>query len=262
MLADPPLVYSPVFNPANFSAAGDADLSSYASLTSRNVFAAQNQFNGGVYMPDATGNKLWLGGTNSLLELYSSAITLPDGNLLISRAGRLQYHNTSGGIRLDSDTTTILSSGGTGHLTVAPGGIELSTSIERLAYYKWTPNAGTTGIVFFASNLPGTLVVYASPDNAKTIEIPLPSSVPDGTTFTIVQAQTDVLTIVLTGTTGIPSYPTATIPNECFVIPAQNWPTTGTSRFLRYNTTVSWGQSVTFVSVRGTTGIALWIKVN
>jgi hypothetical protein len=189
MLADPPSVYSVVFNPANFLVTDDGNISN-AILNGSNNFNGLNKFN----------NNLVIESTN--ISVGSSAdvtFQAPNARLMYMYNTTIAAQKIDNAVNLVGGTKTALTYLNSDRIKrIGPPGVDLY-HINKIKYaYEYVsdplfsgawsiPGGGTCPYIqYSASTLPNFIYVEGIANEQKCIWVPAAGQVAEGTVFRVI----------------------------------------------------------------------------
>jgi hypothetical protein len=264
MLANPPSVYSPIFNPAYFDYSDSAG-GKYAVLSGANNFLGTNNFNGTIELT-STGMTVT---PSAILSLQTGASTRFLNN--VGATMSTEYYDVGQGLRKDIAL-------GVQQITTVDADIKELISVSGIDFYglrdmKYNstylvesdfgpavyniPTGGTCPRKDYNEvNLPAYIIFSGTTSSPRCVNIPLPSLVPVGTIFRILGFTINSTTPLYISINGGNTSGNVAYTNDVFEFANAIWPNTATDVFVRNNTSLVLSQSTSFISVIRSTGAA------
>ncbi len=277
MLADPPIVYSVVFDPANFPINGE--ISKYAILNGANNYEGQNSFNNNTIVlkenaMDVSFAKVELN-TVAQIQMVDSLNTTVSTLGYVFEQGIIE--NIVGGVKKKSiaiDGTIIQQFTEDGlFLNGVKRTVYANTLLTNNSWFLaplWTSPLGPSVayIVYNATNLPAYINYRGDVGSslARCIWIPAPTDVPIGTTFRVHAltgtspgdlASAEPFWISIQGGNSNSNAITPRVNTFCYS--DARWPLTPTTIISRNNIQLSYGQSIAFISASHPTDGRIWL---
>lgn len=266
MLANPPSVYSPIFNPAYFDYSDSAG-GKYAVLSGANNFLGTNNFNGTIELT-STGISI-LPTADIALQTGAGVTFLDNSGQIISR----EDYNVSNGLQknIASDILQRIWVGAELREQISASGIDFYKLRDMQYTYEmlfdnvvsWPNNYQPPGgaaicpnKIYTAANLPSYITVSNASATSRCITIPNPSLVPVGTVFRVLSFTPNATTYLYISINGGNTSGNVGYTNEVFEFANAIWPNTATDVFVRNNTSLVLGQSAAFISVTRSSGAA------
>lgn len=188
MLADPPSVYSAVFNPANFLVTEDGNISN-AILIGANNFQGPNKFNNNVVIEST---KLTVGTSADVICQDDAEFAYQDaGNKVAVKSN----NNLFLPVGVQTSSTYVNSSQ---IKRISPSGVDLYKINKIIHQYEYVsdplfsgawnvPTGGTCPyIAYSASTLPNFIYVEGIANEQKCVWIPAAGQVREGTIFRVI----------------------------------------------------------------------------
>jgi hypothetical protein len=264
MLANPPSVYSPIFNPAYFDYSDSAG-GKYAVLSGANNFLGTNNFNGTIELT-STGMTVT---PSAILSLQTGASTRFLNN--VGATMSTEYYDVGQGLRKDIAL-------GVQQITTVDADIKELISVSGIDFYGLRdmqynstylvesdfgpavyniPTGGTCPRKDYNEvNLPAYIIFSGTTSSPRCVNIPLPSLVPVGTIFRILGFTINSTTPLYISINGGNTSGNVAYTNDVFEFANAIWPNTATDVFVRNNTSLVLSQSTSFISVIRSTGAA------